>query len=85
MKTSRGVVVWRYLPKGKVKHALRIDRLNYAGHEPTAVCGTAPSWFAPRSDHWWGTGKQSEYDAVETLPECRRCATLLAPKGEGDG
>lgn len=78
MATSRASVVWRYLPTGKVKHALRGDG-SYVGHQPTALCGTTPRWFMPSSDQWWGTGKQAEYDMVETLPECRRCAKLLAP------
>ena len=81
MPTSRAAVVWRYLPRRKVKHALRTDG-SYTGHQPIALCGTSPAWFVPSSDQWWGTGKQSEYETVETLPECRRCAKLLAPKGE---
>ena len=83
MATSRSGVVWRYLPKGKVKHALRTDG-SYAGHRSIALCGTSPVWFVPSSERWWGTGKQSEYDAVEALPECRRCAALLTPKESTD-
>jgi len=78
MRTSRASVVWRYLPKGKVKHALRTDG-SYVGHAPSALCGTSPRWFMPSSEQWYGTGKQAEYEAVETLPECRRCAALLTP------
>lgn len=79
MTTSRSAVVWRYLPRGKTKHALRRDSHDIAGHQSTALCGTSPQWFMPSSEQWWGTGKQSEYEAVETLPECRRCALLLTP------
>jgi hypothetical protein len=79
--TPRAAVTWRYLPKGKTKHALRTGG-GYAGHQPVSLCGTSPAWFAPSSELWWGTGRQSEYDAVERLPECRRCARLLAPVTE---
>ena len=72
-KTSRALVTWRYLPKGKAKHALRVP-----GDYSTALCGTSPMWFAPNSERWWGgADSQSQYEAVAALPECRRCAALL--------
>lgn len=77
--TPRLAVTWRYLPRGKAKHAMRIGT-SYAGHYRTALCGTAPVWFAPDTEQWWGTGKQAEYDEVERLPECRRCVRLLEPQ-----
>lgn len=77
MVTHRAPVVWRYLPRRSVKHALRASA-GYAGHESTALCGTAPAWFAPQAEQWWGTGTQTEHETVEKLPECRRCAVLLA-------
>lgn len=73
MTTSRSAVTWRYLPAGAVKHALRVNR-GHVGHDGDAVCGsyTFPSW-------WRGTGGQIEYDRIEGLRECGRCARLLAP------
>lgn len=62
-------VEWRYLPRGTVKHALRYAMARYA------VCGVGPRWFDP--DDWHGTGSQTEYETVEALPECRRCAALV--------
>lgn len=76
---SRSLITWRYLPRRGVKHAVWADG-SYVGHSRTAVCGISPVWFAPSSELWWGTGKQSEYEEVERLPECRRCAGLLTTK-----
>lgn len=67
---------WRYLPRGKAKHALR-DLTWHA-----AVCGVSPHWFDP--DGWCGTGSQIEYETVEALPECRRCAALVAVRAAQD-
>lgn len=75
--TARSAVVWRYLAGRGVKHAIVVDRGTHTGHRSTAVCGVAPAWFMPQDWQWLGTGKQSEYDAVEQLPECRRCTRLL--------
>lgn len=77
MATSRTGVVWRYLPKGKVKHAL--SERDGSFPRASSLCGTSPQWFVPRGEQWWGTGTQAEYDMVETLPECRRCTKLLTP------
>lgn len=69
-------ITWRYLPRGRVKHALRLDGHMVTGHRSIAICGTSPVWYAP--EHWRGTGAQSEYEEVGRLPECRRCSRLLA-------
>lgn len=42
--TSRASVVWRYLPTGKVKHALRSDG-SYVGH------ARVTAWRGARADH----------------------------------
>lgn len=78
---SRRSVTWRYLPRRTVKHALLVDS-GISGHRSTALCGISPSWFAPDTEQWWGTGTQDEYEQAERLPECRRCARLLAPAAE---
>lgn len=77
--TARATITWRYLPRRKVRHALPLRPQSATGHDASALCGTSPSWFAPSDEQWWGTGTQSEYDAVERLPECGRCARLLDP------
>jgi hypothetical protein len=69
------MITWRYLPASKVKHALEGGG---GGHGPSALCGTS----ARTSDYWCGTGSQAEYETVEQLPECRRCARILTPKAE---
>ena len=61
-------VEWRYLPSGRVKHALR--RPSDAGAE----CGLS---VLPASE-WRGTGSQREYEAVECLPECRSCVKAMS-------
>lgn len=80
--TSRAAVTWRYLTRGKAKHAVPLHTGSITGHETYAVCGTGPAWFDPTG--WLGTGCQFEYEAVERLPECRRCARLLDPVGGDD-
>jgi hypothetical protein len=75
---SRATITWRYLSRGKAKHALPLDGNAVTGHQVSALCGTMPAWFAP-SPAWMGTGSQTEYETVDELPECRRCARLLAP------
>ena len=70
---SRRSVTWRYLPGRTVKHALQTS------DDAIALCGTSPRWFIPRAEHWYGTGRQTEYEQVERLPECRRCASRLGP------
>ncbi len=59
---------WRYLPGGKVVHAL-----SYAAAR-VATCGTGPVWFAP--DGWYGTGTQAEYEHAASLPQCKRCLRI---------
>lgn len=76
--TARAGVTWRYLSRRKVKHALRVSQ-TYVGHDSYALCGTSPGWFVPAADQWRGTGSQAEYDEADRLPECRRCARLVAP------
>ncbi len=61
---------WRYLSTGKVKHALSDSTAR------VSRCGTGPVWFS--GSGWLGTGNQGEYETAERLPECRRCARLLA-------
>lgn len=68
------MIVWRYLPKGRVKHALK--QLS-VGHAAVAECGTSPSGFYPWSDKWFGTGNQTEYETVEKLPRCKNCVRML--------
>jgi hypothetical protein len=75
---ARAAVTWRYLSRRTVKHALEING-GVAGHAAVALCGTAPGWFVPSSSDWLGTGSQTEYDTVDGLPECRRCARMVAP------
>lgn len=55
--------VWRYVPRGEVKHRLRCSTA------VRAVCGF--SVWTP-SD-WFGTGSQLEYERVDELPECQLC------------
>lgn len=61
---------WRYLPNGKVVHAL-----SHASAR-IAQCGIGPVWYAP--DGWYGTGSQVEYETVASLPECKRCVKLTS-------
>lgn len=59
---------WRYLPTGKVKHALeRAD-------DRRAVCGME-LW---RAENWYGTGSQDEYENCAARPACRRCLAMGA-------
>lgn len=60
---------WRYLPDGKVKHALRNTSARHA------VCSVGPRWYDPRG--WFGTGSQTEYDTVAALRPCKRCVTWV--------
>lgn len=78
-RTPRVGITWRYLTRGKAKHALPLHAGSATGHQGFAVCGVGPAWFDPTG--WLGTGCQGEYETVDGLPECRRCARLLAPAG----
>lgn len=70
---NRANVEWRYLPDGRVKHALN------KGDDLSAICGTSP-WVL---SGWCGTGSQVEYETNESLPECKRCIQFLpAPRKE---
>ena len=66
---KRRHVTWRYLPFGKVRHALR------SSGRSMALCGVrvVDPW------EWCGTGSQREYERVKQLPECKRCARELTP------
>lgn len=68
-----GGVEWRYLPTGKMRHAL-VPAGGGLGDVLRAVCGI-DVW---RSSAWRGTGSQDEYERVARLPACRRCVRLLA-------
>lgn len=60
-------IEWRYLPGGKVKHAL--TDTSHAG----AACGVSawgPAW-------WHGTGTQLEYETVEALRPRKTCCRRL--------
>ena len=82
---SREQVVWRYLPKGRVKHALRIKPQHRDGHANDALCplGVTP-WHG---EHWCGGDKapKGERERLAALPECKRCAAKLTPEGEHCG
>lgn len=56
--------IWRYIPGGKVKHALA-----YA-EQKVAACGASPGWW---SAGWYGTGSQTECEELAARPPCRRC------------
>lgn len=60
---------WRYLPGGKVKHALSYPAA------AVAICGTGPAWYAAVYG-WYGTGTQTEYETAAALPRCRRCVRV---------
>ena len=57
---------WRYLPRGRVQHALVDDDANAT----QARCGIEVFYLS----QWYGTGSQDEYDHAATLPKCQRCA-----------
>ena len=76
--TSRSDVAWRYIPSGRVKHALHI-RGTLIGHDSVALCGSAPVWYAGAGGDWHGTGSQVEYEEVDARPECKSCRKLLGP------
>lgn len=60
------LTAWRYLPGGKVKHALP-----HSG-AVTAGCGMGV-W---RREYWHGTGSQAEYDECARRVPCKRCVAL---------
>ncbi len=76
---SRESVTWRYLPRGRVRHAVGFCSTRVTGHDRFAMCGLEP-WV---DTTWLGTGSQAEYDRVAAMPECRRCADRLTPREEG--
>lgn len=77
MIDAHGGLEWRYLPGGKVAHAIA----RFCGElNQTAVCGASPVWYLP-SGAWCGTGSQAEYERAAGLPRCRRCLAKLASTG----
>lgn len=76
----RSDFTWRYISRGKAKHALALRSSAATGHASIAECGSSPAWFDPWS--WMGTGSQDEYDRIEELPECARCVILVGPAEE---
>lgn len=60
---------WRYLPRGRVTHALLTPSAGVV-----ARCGRA-AWSA---DQWHGTGSQVEYERAGALPRCADCVRALA-------
>lgn len=62
---------WRYLPDGRVVHALDKPGDN------TAWCGR---WILPASQ-WLGTGSQREYEEAASLPKCGSCLRILGGHG----
>ncbi len=68
-------VIWRYLPDGRVTHALGAG---IYGHAMFSVCGVQARPFSKGQD-WHGTGNQTEYERAAELPRCRRCSKILAP------
>ena len=79
--TSRSAVVWRYLPGGRVRHALPTWHHDPVGHPARALCGLETF----RAQDWWGTGSWQEYEAVGTRRECRRCTAQLGPREADHG
>lgn len=61
-------VEWRYLPSGRVKHALR---------RPSNVGAECGLYTLPASA-WLGTGSQAEYERVAVLPECQSCVKAMS-------
>lgn len=61
-------VEWRYLPTGRVRHALA--KTDHVG----AACGLSV-W---RAWDWHGTGSQREYETVAGVPECRSCVKAMS-------
>ena len=74
-KTARAAITWRYLPRRKVKHAVPLNTMWHTGHDPISLCGI----IIVIPDNWRGTGSQEEYDTIDKLSECQRCAALLGP------
>ncbi len=58
---------WRYLPNGRVVHALT------GTSDAGAVCGV----YALPASEWRGTGNQNEYEQAAALPKCRRCVARI--------
>lgn len=66
-------VTWRYLPDGRVKHALRVTSAG-VGPRTHSLCGMRPMvWVGPPGE-WHGTGSQDEHDECARRPACKRCA-----------
>lgn len=64
---------WLYLARGKVTHAHAVSRQL----KITAECGVS-TWT-----HWYGTGRQDEYDKAERLPKCEQCVRLVGASEAG--
>jgi hypothetical protein len=66
-------IVWKYLPNGKVSHALDVSR-------PDVVAAECGVWTF---GWWYGTGTQDEYEKAETLPACKRCTAKVGRAARG--
>jgi hypothetical protein len=64
------MAVWRYVPRGRMRHAVRTPR------DLSSVCGLVNPWSA---DDWRGTGSQAEYEALAALRDCKACAKKAGP------
>jgi hypothetical protein len=63
--------VWRFLPTGKAKHALRKEGLEGYPNE-SAVCGRMALAFLPVGARW-----QKDPEMLNKLPECLSCRRIL--------
>lgn len=67
-------VVWRYLYRGEVCHALLLRGSRYGR---TAACG----WSARYREDWLGDGTQRQRERLAELRECVRCVRRLESEG----
>jgi hypothetical protein len=65
---------WKYLPTGRVRHALSTVVPNVVAAE----CGVWTFGW------WYGTGSQDEYDKLDALPPCKRCAAKVGLAATGN-
>lgn len=73
MTTPPPMFEWLYLARGVTTHAHALDRQ----YKITAECGVT-TWT-----HWYGTGRQEEYDKAERLPKCAKCVKLVGASESG--
>lgn len=71
MTAALAPVVWRYLHKGEVCHALVLHPYGYGR---TAACG----WSARYREDWLGEGTERQRARLAELSTCRRCVRRLA-------